>query len=178
MKGATTKHYAKAIAGLSDDQAVFDQLIADLVDVHEKLDEALDLKQYLVDPHVSLTKKKEALKTVFQDFISERTYNVLYLLIKNKKLGYLSDVISQAKKEQLSKDDVAEVVIESVIPVTPGQQEKIKTIIADKLQKNVIVRNHINNNLIGGLRLTIGDIVLDGSLTGRLDRLQQQIAEL
>lgn len=178
MKAAQTKHYAKALASFTADAAVFEQLIADLKSVQEQLEASADLMQYLSDPHISLLKKKEALKMVFQDFISERTYNVLYLLIKNKKLLSLPEVVVQARKERLYNDNVAEVVIESVIPVTAKQEQEITKIIADKVQKNVVVRNTINKDLIGGLRLTIDDVVLDGSLLGRINRLKQKIAAL
>jgi F-type H+-transporting ATPase subunit delta len=175
MKKVKIKNYSKALVRLDVKQGVVEQLIADLESVAEKLNTTLELKRFLSDKHFSLTEKKQALKAVFQDFISEKTYNFVLLLIKDKKLRYFNQLIEQIKKENLVKHEVFEVVVESVVPLTAKQEKQLQNVFFEKLQQQVIVKNLIDESLIGGLKVTIKDQVIDASLFGKINHLREKI---
>ncbi|HCC23798.1 TPA: ATP synthase F1 subunit delta [Candidatus Falkowbacteria bacterium] len=178
MKGFNVKHYAAALARIGREQGIFDELMSDAQHVAEKIDENLDFKKYLVDPHVSLGNKKKALQMVFQDFVSERTINFILLLIKSKHLGYLDQIIKTAKDSFLTDDQVSEVIVESVVPLTVTQTKQLASLVAEKLGIKVLLRNLINEKILGGLRISIGDTVIDSSIAGKLQRLQTTINTL
>jgi F-type H+-transporting ATPase subunit delta len=175
MKSAGIKHYAKAIGVVGRQQGFFDQLIADLKDVSAKVNENLDFKKYLNDNHIKIEDKQKALEAIFQDFISDRTKNIVLLLIKNKKLNYLDQIIELAQKGHLSDDDINEAIIESMIPLTEDQEKELQRILETKIGKRVLLKNLINPNMIGGLIVKIGDRVIDGSLVGKIDNLKKKI---
>ena len=172
------KHYSKALLELGKQYNILDEILADLEDVSEKLNTNLDLWKYLLDPQIKMPRKKQALKAVFQDFISEKTYNFLFILIKDKKLAYLDQIIKDVHEKRKDEEDVLEAFIESVVPVESKQEEVIKTILAEKTNKTIVIKNLIEPELIGGLKITIGDIVIDSSVQGKLDRLNRNIKKL
>jgi F-type H+-transporting ATPase subunit delta len=178
MKLVNTKKLAEALVRVGREQSVFDSLVQDLESTSEKINENLELKRYLTDQHVLLRDKRTALATVFQDFISARTYNFLMLLIKSKKLEYLDEILSVSRKLYLQVDDVQEVVIESVVVLSPEVEKNLNDILMKKLNRPLVLRNMINPDLIGGLRIFIGDRVIDSSLRGKLDRLQETINKI
>ncbi|PIR94427.1 ATP synthase F1 subunit delta [Candidatus Falkowbacteria bacterium CG10_big_fil_rev_8_21_14_0_10_39_11] len=172
MKRFNIKHYAKALSRIGRDQGIFDELMSDAEHVAEKIDENVDLKKYLTDPHVPLGDKKKALQMVFQDFVSVRTINFVLLLIKSKRLGYLNQIIIAAKSDFLVDDEILEVTVESVIPITPDQTTQLESILVDKLGSKILIKNFINENIVGGLRLSVGDTVIDSSIAGKIERLK------
>ncbi len=178
MKIAKTKHFAKSLVEIGQEQNCFSALIDDLKSVNAKFDENLDLVKYLVNKQVVFAKKKEALKHVFQDFISEKTYNFIFLLIKSDKLKFLGQIIAQAEKMSLHDGKIIEVVIESASPLNAEQEKEICKIIEKKKGVAVVSRNKIDPKLLGGMKLIIGDTVIEGSLYGKIMRLKQKIEDL
>ena len=178
MKIARTKHYARSLVEIGQECGCFDELIADLIDVDEKINLHLDLKTFLLDKQVTLKKKSAALADIFKDFISQRTYNFILMLIRAGKLNYLSEIILQAKKLNLNNRQLAEVIVESVIPLSPEQEEKIAALVKEKLKGDVVLKNVVNEKILGGLRLKIKDTVIEGSLFGKIARLKKKIEEI
>jgi len=175
MKIASIKHYAKALVEIAHENSCWDELLADLESVDVKINENLDFKKYLTDRQVSFEKKKEALETVFQDFISKKTYNFVYLLLKSGKLLSLSSIIELAKKQNLKDKDLLEVIVESVVELSPKQEKKILEVLSEKIGAKLILRNIINKELIAGVKIFFGDTEVDSSLQGKIIRLKHQI---
>mgnify|MGYP002641330102 CR=1 FL=1 len=174
MKIAGIKHYSKALVEIAHENNCWDEILADLESVDDKINENLDFKKYLDDRQISFEKKKEALKTVFQDFISNRTYNFIYLLLKNNKLMSLSSIVEFAKKHDLKERDLMEVIVESVVALSPKQEKKIVEILSEKMGAKLILKNIINKDLIAGIRIFFGDTEIDSSLQGKILRLKQE----
>jgi F-type H+-transporting ATPase subunit delta len=172
------KHFSRALISLGKEENIFDQLIADLVGAREKLDGEMEFKRYLLDRHVSLAQKKKALTVVFQDFISARTLNFLLLLIKHDQLDELDEIIDYAKKHFLHVSDIEEVVVESVVPMTVKQQEELIAVLTKRFGKKIILQNLLNKNILGGLRLRLGDQIIDASIAGKLRSLMQKIDQI
>jgi len=172
------KHYSKALLELGRQYNILDEILADLEDVSEKLNANLDLRKYLLDPQIKMPKKKQALQAVFQDFISEKTYNFLFVLIKDKRLAYLDQIIENVHKKRKDDEDVLEAIIESVVPVESKEEEIIKNVLAEKTNKRILIKNLIEPDLIAGLKITIGDMIIDSSVQGKLDRLRRNIRKL
>lgn len=172
------KHYSKALLDLGRQYDILDEILADIEDVAEKLNANLDLKKYLLDPQIKMSKKKQALKAVFQDFISEKTYNFLFILIKDKTIAYLDQIIGDVHKKRKDEEDVLEAIVESVVPVESKEEDIIKKTLAEKTNKRILIKNLIEPKLIGGLKITIGDMVIDSSVQGKLDRLRNIIRKL
>lgn len=64
-----------------------------------------------------------------------------------------------------------EVLVESAVQLTATEGQRISTGLAEDYGDRLTVRFVTNPDLIGGLRIKVGDDVLDGSVKGRLDRL-------
>ena len=178
MKLVNTKKLALSLVHVGSEQSVFDSLVQDLESTSEKINANLELKRYLTGQDVLLRDKRAALQAVFQDFVSDRTYNFLMLLIKSKKLEYLDEILAVARKIYLQIDSVQEVVVESVVALSSEAEENLSGLLIKKLNRPVVLRNMINTGLIGGLRIFIGDRIIDSSLRGKLDRLQETINKI
>jgi F-type H+-transporting ATPase subunit delta len=175
MKIARTKHFARSLVEIGNESNCFSELIADLESVEEKLDSNLEFKMYLNDKQVTFKQKKQALEHIFKDFVSKRTYNFIYILIKANKLNYLAVILVQANKLNLETSNVIEVLVESVIPLAPKQEKEIQKIIEDKIKQEIVVRSRVNEEILAGLRIRIGDTLIEGSLYGKIVRLKDKI---
>jgi len=176
-QSSAIKHYAKALVELGLENSCYEALFTDLTDVDQKINENLEFKKYLTDKHVSFSKKQEALKNTFQDFISDKTYNFLFILLKDGKLLELSSVLKEAAKTHLKSQDLFEVVVESVIPLSAEQEKRIQKKLSESISQKLIIKNIINPEIIGGLKIFLGDTEIDGSLRGKILRLKKKIED-
>lgn len=174
---STIKHYAKALVELGIENQCYDALVSDLIDVDEKINGNLEFKKYLTDKHVTFAEKRKVLHDIFQDFIAEKTYNFLFLLIKDGRLLELSSILKEAAKTNLKRQELFEVIVESVVPLSAEQEKKIEIKMAQTLNQKLIIKNIINPEIIGGLKIYLGDTEIDGSIRGKILRLKKKIED-
>ena len=71
---------------------------------------------------------------------------------------------------------IAEAKVYSVKPLTAEQAEALSAAFAPKVGKQALqIENIVDSNLLGGLKLRIGNRIFDGSLRGKLDRLERKL---
>jgi F-type H+-transporting ATPase subunit delta len=77
--------------------------------------------------------------------------------------------------QRLTRLEVARrtVLIESATELTAAESTKVTSDLAKEYGQNLVIQFKLNPQLLGGLRIKIGDDVLDGSVQGRLDRLSK-----
>ncbi|HMB25939.1 MAG TPA: ATP synthase F1 subunit delta [Patescibacteria group bacterium] len=175
MKFARKKHFVKSLVELGKQENCLEQILLDLEDVDKKIDQNIEFKSFLNNKQVDIEKKKQALKSVFSDFISLKTYNFLYLLIKNNKLNYLSEILEQAEELNREYESVELAEVESAFKLSQDQEVEIKAILEDKIKKQVIIRNKVNPEIIAGLNIKIKDTVIESSILSRIKRLEEKI---
>jgi len=178
MKKNNLKNYVQALVESGRESESLDQLIADLEDVEKKISGNPSLKIFLGEASISISEKKQALRSIFQDYIGEKSYNFILLLIRNRNLGLLKSILAKSKKEKHLLENVLEIKVESSVEMLKEEQAKISELIEKKTGKKIILHTDINHELVGGLRIEISDLILDASLRGRLERLQQKISQL
>ena len=60
----------------------------------------------------------------------------------------------------------------SAVPLTKVEQQTLVNALSQRLQRQVILEHHIDNYLLGGLVIRVGDLVIDSSVRGKLERLR------
>ena len=97
--------------------------------------------------------------------------NLLRLLRENRRLEALEEIARQF--EDLRREDArrVEAVMISAAPVAPAQQEQIARALTRRLGREVDFRFELDEGLLGGARIQVGDQVLDGSARAGLGKL-------
>ena len=97
--------------------------------------------------------------------------NLLRLLRENRRLEALGEIARQF--EDLRREDArrVEAVMISAAPVAPAQQEEIARALTKRLGREVDFRFELDEGLLGGARIQVGDQVLDGSARAGLGKL-------
>jgi len=116
-------------------------------------------KQYAQALYESLREVKDA-DLVFRNF-----YN---LLVRNNDLKLLSKIIEKIEEIDKEERGVVEVKLASTKKLEQEIIEKLR-----KLIKNAEIKEEIDPSLIGGLKIQIGDLLIDGSIKAKLNKLRQ-----
>jgi F-type H+-transporting ATPase subunit delta len=98
--------------------------------------------------------------------------NFLKLLIENQRLAVLPEVAAQFRQLKNRAEGVADCLIETAFPLSDVQVTELVGSMSKKFGQKLKPEVRVNPDLIGGVRATVGDQVLDGSVRTRLTDMQ------
>ncbi|MFB6291443.1 MAG: ATP synthase F1 subunit delta [Candidatus Bipolaricaulia bacterium] len=167
--------YAQAVYELGREEGILDDLQDDLEEVNKVINSNDDFLPFLTHPLVKDNDKKELLEEVFGELLSREAMNFLKLLVQKDREDYLPLIYKRVKKLRMDQDEIVEV--EVAFPPSFDREEVVSRVeknLREILNREVwITEVTEDENLIGGVRLKIGDRVIDGSVQGRLEGLKE-----
>ncbi|HKE94338.1 MAG TPA: F0F1 ATP synthase subunit delta [Povalibacter sp.] len=102
--------------------------------------------------------------------------NFLDTLAQNRRLDLLPEIAAAYEVLRAEVENTADVQIVSAIPLTDAQRDRLAAALKKRMKRDVRLHCEVDASLIGGAIVRSGDIVIDGSLKARLERLAQEIA--
>ncbi len=97
--------------------------------------------------------------------------NFLRLLLENGRVGVLPEIADQFDELKAAVENTVDVTVTSATELSAEQQAAISTALKARLGRDVRIETAIDKDLIGGAVIRAGDIVIDGSVSARLDGL-------
>jgi F-type H+-transporting ATPase subunit delta len=102
--------------------------------------------------------------------------NFLALLAENRRLPLLPEIAAQFAVLRAEAEHQADVEVRTALALTPEQLAKLTAALTQRLQRTVRIQQVLDPSLIGGAIVRHGDLVFDGSLRGRVERLGAALA--
>lgn len=100
----------------------------------------------------------------------------LSLLADNHRLSLLPEIAGLYAELRAEAERVVKATVTSAVLLPDAELEAIKAALGKRFGRNVEVDTAVDASLIGGAVIVAGDVVIDGSLRGKLDRLQSALA--
>jgi F-type H+-transporting ATPase subunit delta len=107
--------------------------------------------------------------------LGEQGANFVRTLADNRRLAYLPEISQLFDTFKDAAEGVADVTVTSAAPLDEGQRQKIRAALERRLKRQVRLHCETDPQLIGGAVLRAGDLVIDGSLRTRLERIAYQL---
>lgn len=107
---------------------------------------------------------------------SDDLRNFIRLLARNRRLLLLPDIAVQFERLRADVENTAEVDVTSAVPLDPGQQAKLAAALKTRLKREIHMTTAVDPALLGGAVIRCGDLVIDGSIKGRLAQLQTELS--
>ena len=102
--------------------------------------------------------------------------NFLGLLFENRRLSLLPEITGQFDELRFEAERVVKAKVTSAVALPAAELATIKAALAKRFGREVEVETAVDESLIGGAVIDAGDVVIDGSLKGKLGRLQAALA--
>lgn len=129
----------------------------------------------LGSPHVSPEQLAGLVIDVAGPRLGERGANFVRTLADNRRLGYLPEIATLFGELKDAAEGVVDVTVVSATPLDAAQQKALSAALARRLKREIRLHAELDPTLIGGAVLRAGDLVIDGSLRGRLDRMASEL---
>jgi len=101
--------------------------------------------------------------------------NFIRVLAQYRRLNVLPEIVTLFEALRAEYENSVDVSLISALPVSQAQQDKIAAALRKRLGLDVRLHCEIDESLIGGAVIRAGDLVIDGSLSGRLARLATEL---
>ena len=169
------KRYAVALYQLAEEKNILEQVEQELKVIQSVLNDNQDFLSMLAHPKVSKEQKKDMFKKVFKD-VSEPVMNTLLLLCDRKR----EDIINEMVKDYITLANeargVAEATVYSTRELSEEEEKSLSDLFAKRIGKEKLrINNVIDKSLLGGVKLRIGNTIYDGSVKGKLERIERQL---
>ncbi|HTT42980.1 MAG TPA: F0F1 ATP synthase subunit delta [Steroidobacteraceae bacterium] len=107
--------------------------------------------------------------------LGEHGANFVRALAANRRLAYLPEISAQFATLKDEAEGSADVTVTSAAALSAGQQEQLAAALERRLKRKVRLHCSVDPQLIGGAVLRAGDLVIDGSLSSRLERIAYEL---
>jgi F-type H+-transporting ATPase subunit delta len=107
--------------------------------------------------------------------LDEHGRNFVQTLAENRRLAYLPEISTLFDELKDEAEGVIDVTVTSAAPLQDSQRETLATALQRRLKRQIRLHCHTNPALIGGAILQAGDLVIDGSVRSRLDRIAYEL---
>lgn len=130
---------------------------------------------FLETPRIGPEEKCQVLDRCFQGKMAPVLLNALKVMARHGRLGLVPVLFQAAQHLYNQQRGVVEVVMGTAHPPSAELQQLVQQKLRATLGREVVLLPHVQQRLIGGVVLRIGDTVYDGSIRGRLKRLHRQV---
>ncbi|MGM8364785.1 F0F1 ATP synthase subunit delta [Virgibacillus sp. W0181] len=169
------KRYADALFQIGDEKATLDQLIEELGVVKEVFEVNDSLFIFLKHPRINNEKKKQFLEEVFQG-IQTDVLNTLKILVERQRVGIIPSMVDDFIQLYNDAKGIAEATVYSVRELSQTEKKELEASFAKRFDKNTIkIKNIVDPELIGGMKIRIGSTIYDGTISGKLKRMERSI---
>jgi len=129
------------------------------------------VEKLLTNPRVRPAELVELLAGIGGGGLDANAKNFLETLAQNRRLGLLPEIASMYETLRADIERVADVQVVSATELNEAQRARLTSALKKRLQREVRLHVSVDASLIGGAIVRSGDLVIDGSLKARLDRL-------
>lgn len=168
------KRYAEALVKISAEKDMIRQHQQELALVADLYGRQDDLRNFLLNPRVGKDAKKDFLRGIFSGKLENEVLNLLLLLLDKGRIKHLQGINEEYARLADERLNVLDMNIRTAVPLDADQikniSEKFRKLYSASTVKTAVI---IDESLVGGVRITIGDKLLDGSIKGRLKELQE-----
>ena len=170
----TARPYAKAIFALARKNNRLAETAAGLVLGAEVVANP-SVHSLLGSPHVTAAQLSELVNGIAGGKLDENGRDFITLLALNRRLGFLPEIAALFEQMKSEVENAVDVEVTSASALTPDQESRYAAALQKKLGRSVRLRTRVDGSLLGGAVLKAGDLVIDGSIKGRLERLATEL---
>lgn len=131
-----------------------------------------EMRALMSDPKVTSDQLYGVMAGVLKTAIDQKGQNFLHLLVENGRLDALPEIAAQFTALKNAEEGTADAEIVSAYPLTEAQVKELIAGLSAKFNKTLKPHVSVDQNLIGGVRVVVGDHVFDTSIKAQLERMK------
>jgi F-type H+-transporting ATPase subunit delta len=129
----------------------------------------------ITSPKLDRSQMADLLIDIGDGRLSDEGQNLVRLLAANRRLAVLPEIAEMFEIHKAEHQGTIDVHVTAAFPLNIAQEQQLETALKHKLGRDIRITSEQDPELIGGLRLRAGDMVIDGSVAGQLEKLANEL---
>jgi len=168
--------YAKALLELALDLKKIEVIESNMQQILTVAEEAHDFQVFLNSPLIKVDKKIEVIKSIFGNF-DALSISFLELVANNGRESYITEIAHSFLNQLKEHRGIVPVTIISAQKLDAKTKEQITSKISASIQGTLEITENVDESLIGGFIVRMGDHQIDASVSNQLNRLKQELVK-
>ncbi|WP_335966955.1 ATP synthase F1 subunit delta [Galbibacter sp. PAP.153] len=175
MRGTRAGHrYAKAVLGYAKEQNALEAVDRDMKDIFATIAGSKELQNVLQSPVIKLADKKAVVKEIFSG-LNAVSVGLIDALIENNRIDLLKIVAEKyiILHDELRGEEVA--IVTTAVPLSKELEQKVLAKVKELTGKKATIKNKIDESILGGFILRVGDLQYNASIANQLNNLKREL---
>jgi F-type H+-transporting ATPase subunit delta len=168
--------YAEALFEVANEKGKLDAVCGELAQFVDALDGDRELQVFFFSPYFSSAEKVAGLKRAVSGADPE-LLNFLELLIEKQRMPEVFRIRRQLDELWKRENRRIDVTVTSAVELDPAVVEKVGEEIERQTGQKVELASRVDGEILGGIVLQVGNMVLDASIRARLEKLRKSVAQ-
>ena len=169
--------YAKSLLDISEEQGALEEVNKDMLMFSKIAAANRDLVLMLKSPVVTHDKKLAVLNKVFSGKVHQLTLSIFQILTKKHREEYLVAIAAEFHHQYNVRKGIEEATVTTTFPLDAALRKEFEGIVAHISNKKVELTEEVDESIIGGFVLKIGDRQIDDSLSSKLSALKLKFSK-
>lgn len=178
MISQIASRYAEALFELADEENKTSEIYSEIESINNIILENKNLFDVLRSPFIARKDKKNVINSIFSEMVSNYSKNLLMVLIDNGRTTEFSSIVLSYKEMLNNKNNLSEGIVITAIPLSQEKMSELEEKISARYNKSIKLTNKIDENILGGVLIRIGNEEIDGTIKTRLDGLKEQLSQV
>jgi F-type H+-transporting ATPase subunit delta len=167
--------YCDALFDVAKDKDKLDRIHDELDQFADALDEDREMQVFFFSPYFSSAEKREGIERAVRDADPEFV-NFLELLVDKHRMPLVFRIRRQFEDRYKEENRKLDVTVTSAVELDRSVVEKVGAEIEKQTGRSVELRSAVDDSILGGIVLQVGNMVLDASIRNRLEKLRRSVA--
>jgi ATP synthase F1 delta subunit len=167
--------YGDALFDVASEEGKIDEIRSELGEFADALDSDRDLQVFFFSPYFSSQEKREGIEKAI-DGASDEFQNFLALLAEKHRMPAIFRIRRYYDELWAEENKRLEVRLTSAVPLDEAVVNRVGEEIEKQTDRKIDLEADVDEEILGGLVLRVGNMVLDASLREKLNRLRKEVA--
>jgi F-type H+-transporting ATPase subunit delta len=168
--------YSRALFEAAKEGDALDRVHDELGEFADALDSDRNLQVFLFSPYFSSEEKKRGIERIVVD-ADERLFNFLQLLAERHRMPAVFRIRREFDAMWAEENQLLPVTVTSAVELDQGIVNDIGREIEQQTGRRVELSSSVDPDVLGGLVVRVGNLVLDATVRNRLEQLRKQVAK-
>lgn len=178
MIDETAAVYAKAMFDVSEEMGRTNEVLKQFSEIVETIEKNRELSGVMYTPFIKDVDKKEIIEKIFSETSDRYLLNFIKLLIDKKKTRALRDIYNRFAKMVDEKNIIEKGIVISAVKLTDEEVRNLEEKLSKKFSRKVELENKVDESIIGGIFVKVGNREIDGTVKGRMKGLKKELSKM
>ena len=178
MINVIADRYAQALFEVGEETQTTSELYQELSELVKILNENNDFYSFLKSPLISCEDKKTVMQNIFENQLSDSMNNFLKIVIDKDRMSVIEKIKESYKRLLNDKNNVLEGTAITAVALSEEEIKDLEKNLSKKYNKNVTLTNIVDEAILGGVLVKLGNEEIDGTVRTRLSNIKKQLSQV